>query len=99
MFSFFEYHAKYKLLHILLTAHCIVSVYIVNYYISTYYIQSMLKSKGDFVCATMGLYTYTYTKSLQKKVSPKTKSVKIWIFLAVTSTDTVEMNFREWTPT
>lgn len=58
MFSFFEYHAKYKLLHILLTAHCIVNVYTVNYYNVTYYIQSMLKSKGDFVCATTGLYTY-----------------------------------------
>lgn len=35
---------------------------------------------------------------LAEKVSPKTKSVKIWIFLAVTLTDTAEMNSKGWIP-
>ena len=36
---------------------------------------------------------------LTEKVYPRIKSVKIWIFPAVTSTDTAEMNSREWIPT
>lgn len=36
---------------------------------------------------------------LAEKGISKTKSVKIWTFLAVTSTDTAEMNSREWTQT
>lgn len=47
-----------------------------NYYISTYYIQSILKSKGEFSCATMVLYTLRINEILAEKGISKNKICK-----------------------